>query len=196
MPREAHVQRQTKETQIELWLCLDGAGEFEGETGVGFFDHMLSQIAKHGLMDIRIQASGDTHVDDHHLVEDTGIVLGQALAQALGDKKGISRYGWALCPMDEALIGVALDISGRPYLQWDVRFLTQKIGSFDTELIVEFFRAVATQAGLTLHVWQQAGGNSHHVAEAAFKSFGRALRIAVALDERQAGQTPSTKGML
>jgi len=196
MPREAHMQRHTKETQIELWLNLDGTGEFAGETGVGFFDHMLSQIAKHGLMDIKIQASGDTHVDDHHLVEDTGIVLGQALTRALGDKKGISRYGWALCPMDEALIGVALDISGRPYLQWDVRFLTQKIGSFDTELIGEFFRAVATQAGLTLHIWQQAGGNSHHVAEAAFKSFGRALRMAVALDERQAGQTPSTKGML
>jgi len=196
MAREATIKRETRETQIELWLSLDGSGTYEIETGVGFFDHMLTHIAKHGLLDLKLKAAGDTHVDDHHLVEDVGIVLGQALAQAIGDKKGISRYGWALCPLDEALVGVALDFSGRTHLQFDLRFPTQKTGAFDTELVLEFFRAVAANAALTLHLWQQSGLNSHHIAESAFKSFGRALRMAAGLDERQAGQVPSTKGTL
>lgn len=196
MGREATIKRETKETQIELWLSLDGSGTYETETGVGFFDHMLSHIAKHGLLDLKLKATGDTHVDDHHLVEDVGIVLGQALAQAVGDKKGISRYGWALCPLDEALVGVALDLSGRAHLQFDLRFPTQKAGEFDTELVLEFFRALAANAAMTLHLWQQSGLNSHHLAESAFKSFGRALRMAVELDPRQAGQVPSTKGTL
>ena len=196
MSREATIKRETKETQIELWLSLDGTGSYEIETGVGFFDHMLSHIAKHGLLDLKLKAVGDTHVDDHHLVEDVGIVLGQALAQAVGDKTGISRYGWALCPLDEALVGVALDLSGRAHLQFDLRFPTQKAGEFDTELVLEFFRAVAANAAMTLHLWQQSGLNSHHLAESAFKSFGKALRMAVELDERQAGQVPSTKGTL
>jgi len=196
MPREAAITRETKETQIELWLGLDGTGTYEIETGSGFFDHMLSHIAKHGLLDLKLKAVGDTHVDDHHLVEDVGIVFGQALAQAIGDKKGISRYGWALCPLDEALVGVALDLSGRAHLQFDLRFPTQKAGAFDTELVLEFFLAVAANAAMTLHLWQQSGLNSHHLAESAYKSFGRALRMAVELDARQAGQVPSTKGTL
>lgn len=196
MARQATITRVTKETQIELTLDLDGNGAFEVTTGVGFFDHMLSHIARHGLLDLKITAVGDLHVDDHHLVEDVGIVFGQALAQALGDKKGITRFGDALCPLDEALVGVALDLSGRVHLQYGLHFPTQKIGTFDSELVLEFFRAVAANAAMTLHLWQQSGLNSHHIAESAFKSFGRALRMAVTFDERQAGSIPSTKGTL
>lgn len=194
--RTATIKRETKETQIELWLDLDGTGQSEIETGVGFFDHMLTHISRHGLIDLKIKATGDLHVDAHHLVEDVGIVFGQALAQAVGDKKGISRFGDALCPLDEALVGVALDLSGRSHLEFGLSFPTAKVGGFDTELVLEFFRAVAANAALTLHLWQQAGANSHHIAESAFKSFGRALRQAVTYDERQVGQIPSTKGTL
>ncbi|MEN6549649.1 MAG: imidazoleglycerol-phosphate dehydratase HisB [Armatimonadia bacterium] len=196
MSRQATIKRETKETQIELWLDLDGSGKLEINTGVGFFDHMLSHIARHGLIDLRIQATGDLHVDDHHLVEDVGIVFGQALAQAIGDKKGITRFGDAMCPLDEALACVALDLSGRVHLEYGLKFPTQKVGSFDTELVLEFFRAVSANAAMTLHVWQQAGLNSHHIAESAFKSFGRALRMAVERDPRQEGAVPSTKGTL
>ncbi|MEN6305767.1 MAG: imidazoleglycerol-phosphate dehydratase HisB [Armatimonadia bacterium] len=196
MSRQATIKRETKETQIELWLDLDGSGKFEINTGVGFFDHMLSHIGRHGLIDVRIQATGDLHVDDHHLVEDVGIVFGQALAQAIGDKKGITRFGDAMCPLDEALACVALDLSGRVHLEYGLKFPTQKVGSFDTELVLEFFRAVSANAAMTLHVWQQTGLNSHHIAESAFKSFGRALRMAVERDPRQEGAVPSTKGTL
>jgi imidazoleglycerol-phosphate dehydratase len=194
--RTAALKRETKETQIELTLDLDGTGSFDIATGAGFFDHMLSHIARHGLLDLTVKATGDQHVDDHHLVEDVGIVLGQALAQAIGDKQGISRFGHALCPLDEALVGVALDLSGRSHLECDLSFPTQKVGGFDTELFLEFFRALAANAAMTLHVWQQSGLNSHHIAESAFKSLGRALRMAVEPDERQAGRVPSTKGVL
>lgn len=196
MSRQATIKRETKETQIELWLDLDGSGKFEINTGVGFFDHMLSHISRHGLIDVRIQATGDLHVDDHHLVEDVGIVFGQALAQAIGDKKGITRFGDAMCPLDEALACVALDLSGRVHLEYGLQFPTQKVGSFDTELVLEFFRAVSANSAMTLHLWQQAGLNSHHIAESAFKSFGRALRMAVEHDPRQEGAVPSTKGTL
>jgi imidazoleglycerol-phosphate dehydratase len=196
MPRQASLKRETKETQIDLWLDLDGTGSFEIDTGVGFFDHMLSHIAKHGLIDLKLKATGDLQVDAHHLVEDVGIVFGQVLAQAVGDKKGISRFGDALCPLDEALVGVALDLSGRTHLEFGLQFPTQKVGDFDTELVLEFFRAVAANAAMTLHLWQQSGLNSHHIAESAYKSFGRALRMAVEHDERQAGLVPSTKGTL
>lgn len=194
--RTAAVKRETKETQIDLALNLDGTGQYEIATGAGFFDHMLSHISRHGLIDLKVQAVGDRQVDDHHLVEDVGIVLGQALAQAIGDKKGLSRFGHALCPLDEALVGVALDLSGRSHLEYGLTFPTQKVGEFDTELLLEFFRAVAANAAMTLHLWQQSGDNSHHIAESAFKSFGRALRMAVERDARQAGQVPSTKGTL
>ena len=196
MSRQATIKRETKETQIELWLDLDGSGRFDINTGVGFFDHMLSHISRHGLIDVRIQATGDLHVDDHHLVEDVGIVFGQALAQAIGDKKGITRFGDAMCPLDEALACVALDLSGRVHLEYGLNFPTQKVGSFDTELVLEFFRAVSANSAMTLHLWQQAGLNSHHIAESAFKSFGRALRMAVERDPRQEGAVPSTKGTL
>ena len=196
MARQASLKRETKETQIDLWLDLDGTGSFEIDTGVGFFDHMLSHIAKHGLIDLKLKATGDLQVDAHHLVEDVGIVFGQVLAQAVGDKKGITRYGDALCPLDEALVGVALDLSGRSHLEFGLQFPTQKVGEFDTVLVLEFFRAVAANAAMTLHLWQQSGLNSHHIAESAYKSFGRALRMAVTSDERQAGLVPSTKGTL
>ena len=196
MARQASLKRETKETQIDLWLDLDGTGSFEISTGVGFFDHMLSHIAKHGLIDLKVKATGDVHVDAHHLVEDVGIVFGQVLLQAIGDKKGISRFGHALCPLDEALVGVALDLSGRSHLEFGLQFPTQKCGEFDTELVLEFFRAVAANAAMTLHLWQQSGLNSHHIAESAYKSFGRALRMAVEHDARQAGLVPSTKGTL
>jgi imidazoleglycerol-phosphate dehydratase len=196
MGREATVRRETKETCVELSLNLDGSGQYDIATGAGFFDHMLCHIARHGLLDLTVKATGDQHVDDHHLVEDVGIVLGQALAQAVGDKQGISRFGHAICPLDEALVGVALDLSGRSHLEYGLRFPTQKVGGFDTELLLEFFRALASNAALTLHVWPVAGQNSHHLAESAFKSLGRALRMAVELDERQGGQVPSTKGRL
>lgn len=195
-PRRAEISRSTTETRISARLDLDGAGRAEIATGVGFLDHMLTALARHGMLDITLTAEGDLHVDAHHTVEDTGIVLGQALARALGDKRGIARYGHALVPMDEALAEAALDISGRPFLAWSVPFPTEKVGGLDTELFAEWFRAFATHAGITLHVTLKAGANSHHIAEACFKALARALRAAVAHDPRAAGAIPSTKGVL
>ena len=194
--REASITRKTRETAIELRLSLDGTGQAAVATGVGFFDHMLDQLARHSLIDIAVTAEGDRHVDDHHTVEDTGIALGQALAQALGDKRGIRRYGAFTLVMDDARVEAALDLSGRPYLVWDVGFPTQKIGSFDTELVREFFQALSTHGGITLHVTARAGVNSHHIAEAAFKAVARALRQAVEPDPRVGDAIPSTKGAL
>lgn len=194
--RTAEIKRETNETQVALSLNLDGSGQYDIATGSGFFDHMLSHIARHGLLDLTVQATGDQQVDDHHLVEDVGIVFGQALARAVGGKRGINRFGQALCPLDEALVGVALDLSGRSHLEYGLHFPTAKVGVFDTELVMEFFRAVAANGALTLHLWQPAGVNSHHIAESAFKSFGRALRMAVERDPRQGEEVPSTKGTL
>ena len=194
--RRAKITRETAETQIEVELDLDGSGRYDNRTGVGFFDHMLDQLARHSLIDLAVRAQGDLHVDDHHTVEDTGIAIGQALTAALGDKKGIRRYGSFHLAMDDALIRAALDLSARPYLVWNVDFPTQKIGTFDTELVREFFQALATHGGITLHVDRIHGLNSHHIAEAAFKAVARALREAVEPDPRMAGVLPSTKGAL
>lgn len=194
--RSATISRKTAETDIIVEIDLDGTGSYDNQTGVGFFDHMLDQLARHALIDMKTRAKGDLHIDDHHTVEDTGIALGQALAQAVGDKKGIRRYGDCLLPMDDTLVRAALDISGRPYLVWNVEMTAQKIGTFDTELVREFFTAFATQAGLTLHVEKLDGINSHHIAEAAFKSVARALRDALETDPRKADEIPSTKGKL
>ena len=196
MTRTASIARATSETDIRLTLALDGTGRAEVATGVGFFDHMLTALARHSLMDLTVAAKGDLHIDDHHTVEDVGIVLGQALRQALGDKRGIRRYGQCLLPMDEALAEAAIDISGRPFLAWSVPFQRPKIGSFDTELVEEFFRAFAFNAAITLHVALKAGSNAHHVAEASFKAVARALRMAIEMDPRAAGTIPSTKGSL
>jgi len=193
--RSATVARKTKETQIALRLDLDGSGQHEIHTGIGFFDHMLSHIARHGLFDLRIEATGDTEVDYHHLVEDVGIVLGQAIAEAVGDKHGLVRYGLACCPMDEALVMVALDLGGRSYVRCELSFEASKVGEFDTELVREFFRSLSANAGMALHIVQQSGSNAHHVAESAFKSFARALDQATRIDER-VGDVPSTKGVL
>lgn len=194
--RQSTVTRTTNETSIEVELNLDGSGRAETDTGIGFFDHMLDQIAKHALIDLRVSAKGDLHIDDHHTVEDVGITLGQALAKAVGDKRGIRRYGSCLLPMDDALVQTALDLSGRPFLAWDIALPTQKIGTFDTELVREFFQAISTHSGLTLHMTALNGINSHHIAEAGFKSFARALREALEIDPRQADAIPSTKGSL
>jgi imidazoleglycerol-phosphate dehydratase len=194
--RTAEIARETKETTISLALNLDGAGEYSINTGVGFFDHMLSHIARHGLLDLRLEARGDLEVDAHHLVEDVGIVLGQALSAAVGDKRGLVRYGTGTAPMDTSLVMAVLDISGRPALVWNVDLPVGKVGGFDTELAREFFQAVANNAAITLHFHLLSGGNAHHVLESAFKSFGRALDAATALDPRIAGQVPSTKGTL
>jgi imidazoleglycerol-phosphate dehydratase len=194
--RRATIARTTSETAIRLTLALDGTGKAEVATGVGFFDHMLTALARHSLMDLTVAAKGDLHIDDHHTVEDVGIVLGQALRQALGDKRGIRRFGQCLLPMDEALAEAAIDISGRPFLAWSVPFQRPKIGTFDTELVEEFFRAFAFNAGITLHVALKAGSNAHHVAEASFKAVARALRMAIEVDPRAAGTIPSTKGSL
>ena len=193
--REAALTRRTSETEITLSVALDGDGGSEVVTGVGFFDHMLTHIARHGLLHLSVRASGDLHIDDHHTVEDIGIALGQALRDAIGDKAGITRYGFSLLPMDEALVSCALDWSGRGLLVHDFGFPSPKIGTFDTELVPEFFRAVAANAGLTLHFEQRRGTNSHHIAEAAFKAFGRALDMAKRQDSRVGG-IPSTKGVL
>ena len=193
--RRATRTRQTSETEITLSVALDGDGGSEIVTGVGFFDHMLTHVARHGLLHLTVSAGGDLHIDDHHTVEDIGIALGQALREAAGDKAGITRYGFALVPMDEALVACALDWSGRGLLIHDFAFGAPKIGAFDTELVPEFFRAVAAQAGMTLHFEQRRGANSHHIAEAAFKAFGRALDMAKRLDSRVSG-IPSTKGVL
>ncbi|MEM6324242.1 MAG: imidazoleglycerol-phosphate dehydratase HisB [Pseudomonadota bacterium] len=194
--RSASITRKTAETDIAVSVALDGTGQYDMATGIGFFDHMLDQLARHALIDITVRAKGDLHIDDHHTVEDTGIALGQALTQALGDKRGIRRYGSCLLPMDDALVRAALDLSGRPFLAWDVVFPTQKIGGFDTELVREFFQALATHGGITLHVDGLRGINAHHIAEAAFKAVARALRDAVETDPRKADAIPSTKGAL
>ena len=194
--RTATVTRATAETDISVEINLDGSGSYDNQTGVGFFDHMLDQLSRHSLIDMTIRAKGDYHIDDHHTVEDTGIALGQALAQALGDKKGIRRYGECHLPMDDAQVRCALDLSARPYLVWNLDIPTQKIGSFDTELVREFFTAFAIQGGITLHIDQLHGFNSHHIVEAAFKAVARALRLAVETDPRKADSIPSTKGAL
>ena len=194
--RTATITRKTAETDISVELNLDGTGRYEMSTGVGFFDHMLDQLARHSLIDMTVRATGDLHIDDHHTVEDTGIAIGQALTQALGDKRGIRRYGACLLPMDDALVRAALDLSGRPYLVWNVDLPTAKIGSFDTELVREFFQALSTHGGITLHVDLLHGLNSHHIAEAAFKAVARALRDAVGTDPRKGDAIPSTKGAL
>ncbi len=193
--RFAIVERSTKETTIKLELTLDGSGNYEVQTGVGFFDHMLTHIAKHGFLDLKVSARGDLEVDAHHTVEDVGIVFGQALKKALADKTGISRYGHAIIPMDEALALVALDLSGRPFLNFKADLGKGQLGTFDLELVKEFFQAVSVQAGMNLHIRLLDGDNLHHCAEAIFKAFGRALAAAVQLDERIKG-VPSTKGVL
>ena len=194
--RRAKVTRKTAETEISVEIDLDGTGSYDNQTGVGFFDHMLDQLARHSLIDMTVRAKGDLHVDDHHTVEDTGIALGQALTEALGDKKGIRRYGACLLPMDDALVRAALDLSGRPYLVWKVDLPSPKIGTFDSELVREFFQALSTHAGITLNVEALSGLNSHHIAEAGFKAVARALREAVETDPRKADAIPSTKGAL
>jgi imidazoleglycerol-phosphate dehydratase len=194
--RKASIDRNTRETRISAEIDLDGAGRYDVKTGVGFLDHMLEQLSRHSLIDIRLRAEGDLHVDQHHTAEDSGIVLGQAVAKALGDKRGITRYASAYLPMDEALTRVALDISGRPHLIWKVKFPTQKIGDMDTELFREWFQAFAQNAGITLHVENLYGENSHHIAETCYKGLARALRVAIAIDAAQADQLPTTKGTL
>ena len=194
--RKSQITRKTAETEIDVTVDLDGTGQYDNETGVGFFDHMLDQLARHSLIDMKIRCKGDLHIDDHHTVEDVGIALGQALREAVGDKKGINRYGACLLPMDDALVRAALDLSGRPFLVWNVDLPTPKIGTFDTELVREFFQALSTHGGITLHVDALHGFNSHHIAEAAFKAVARALRQAVETDPRKGDAIPSTKGAL
>ncbi|MEM7743145.1 MAG: imidazoleglycerol-phosphate dehydratase HisB [Pseudomonadota bacterium] len=194
--RTATLTRKTAETEITVELNLDGTGSYDNQTGIGFFDHMLDQLARHALIDMTVRAVGDLHIDDHHTVEDTGIVLGQVLAEAMGDKRGIRRYGDCLLPMDDTLVRAALDLSGRPYLGWRVDFTAPKIGTFDTELVREFFQAFSTHGGITLHVDALAGINSHHIAEAAFKAVARSLRDALETDPRKSDAVPSTKGAL
>lgn len=194
--RRAKITRDTAETSIEVEIDLDGTGRYDNQTGVGFFDHMLDQLSRHSLIDLTVRARGDLHIDDHHTVEDTGIALGQALVKALGDKKGIRRYGRFHLAMDDAQVAAALDLSGRAFLVWNVDFPSEKIGTFDTELVREFFQALSTHGGITLHVDRIHGVNSHHIAEASFKAVARALREAVEPDPRMAGVLPSTKGAL
>jgi imidazoleglycerol-phosphate dehydratase len=194
--RTADVTRNTKETQIRARINLDGTGEAKLATGIGFFDHMLDQIARHGLIDLDIDAKGDLHIDGHHTVEDVGITLGMAVAQAVGDKKGLTRYGHAYVPLDEALSRVVVDFSGRPGLHMNVPFKSGMVGGFDTQLTFEFFQGFANHALVTLHIDNLKGENAHHQAETVFKAFGRALRMALALDPRSAGVIPSTKGSL
>ena len=196
MARSATINRKTSETDISLSLKLDGTGVADIATGIGFLDHMLTAFARHGLFDLTVRAAGDLHIDFHHTTEDVGIVLGTAFAQALGDKRGIRRFGHAVIPMDETLAEAAVDISGRPFLAWNVAFYRPKIGEMDTELFEEFFRALAFNALITLHITRRAGRNAHHVAEACFKATARALRTASELDPRTADAIPSTKGSL
>jgi imidazoleglycerol-phosphate dehydratase len=194
--RRAKITRKTTETEITASLDLDGTGISDCVTGVGFFDHMLDQLARHSMIDMTVRADGDLHIDDHHTVEDCGIAIGQGLSQALGDKRGIRRYGECRLAMDDAQVACALDLSARPFLVWNLPFPSAKIGSFDTELVREFFQAVSTHGGITLHLDLIHGLNSHHIAEAAFKSVARALREAVEMDPRRATEIPSTKGAL
>jgi len=194
--RKATIERDTTETKISVEIFLDGTGLYDIQTGVGFFDHMLEQLARHSLIDMKVRAEGDLHIDDHHTVEDVGIALGLALVKALGDYKGIRRYASCLLPMDETLTRAALDLSRRPFLVWKVGFDAQKIGTFDTELVREFFQAFAMNGGITLHVEKLDGANAHHIAESTFKAVARALREAIEIDPRKADAVPSTKGVL
>ena len=194
--RTGSVQRSTAETKIDISVNLDGTGQYEVSTGIGFLDHMVEQFAKHSLIDVTMKVDGDLHVDQHHTTEDSAIALGQALAQALGDKAGIGRYGSAYSPMDETLSRVALDISGRPYTVWKAKFSQEKLGEWDTELIQHWFESVAQSAGLTLHIELLYGENNHHICESIYKGFARAMRIAVERDPRKGGAIPSTKGQL
>ena len=196
MARKAAITRTTSETAVTVRLDLDGTGRAVLATGIGFLDHMLTALARHGLFDLEVEAAGDRHIDDHHTTEDIGIVIGQALVQALGDKRGIRRYGHAVVPMDEALVDAAVDLGGRAAFAWAVRFRRDKVGTFDTELFEEFFRALCMNGLMNLHVTQRAGTNDHHVAEACFKAVARALRAATELDPRAAGAIPSTKGSI
>jgi imidazoleglycerol-phosphate dehydratase len=195
-PRRATIDRQTKETRITATVDLDGTGAYDIATGVGFLDHMLEQLARHSLIDIELKAEGDLHIDFHHTVEDSGIVLGQALAKALGENRGITRYASVHLPMDETLTRVAIDVSGRPHLVWDVNFTRPKLGEMDTELFREWFQAFAQNAGITLHVANLYGENNHHIAETCYKGLARALRAAIAIDPGQEARVPSTKGTL
>jgi imidazoleglycerol-phosphate dehydratase len=194
--RQATIERSTKETRIKATIDLDGTGAYDVTTGIGFLDHMLEQLARHSLIDITLKAKGDLHIDFHHTTEDSGIVLGQAVAKALGDKQGITRYASVDLPMDETLTRVAVDVSGRPHLVWKVDFTRPKLGDMDTELFREWFHAFAQNAGITLHVQNLYGENNHHIAETCFKGLARALREAVSVDPRQGGRVPSTKGSL
>lgn len=194
--RKASIERNTKETEISVSVNIDGTGQADITTGIGFLDHMLEQVARHSLMDVTLKAKGDLHVDQHHTTEDSGIALGQAVAKALGDKKGITRFASAYLPMDEALTRVSLDVSGRPYLVWNVTFSRPKIGDMDTELFQEWFQAFAQNAGITLHVENLYGDNNHHIIESCYKGLARALGTALAIDPRQKGLVPSTKGTL
>ncbi len=194
--RQATVERKTKETNIKTSVDLDGTGAYQVSTGIGFLDHMLEQLSRHSLIDLMIDAKGDLHIDYHHTTEDTGITIGQAVAKALGDRRGIRRYGEAMVPMDETLTRVALDVSDRPYLVWKVTFPAAKLGEMDTELFKEWFKAFAQNAGVTLHVETLYGENSHHIVESCFKGLARALRAAVEIDPRRAEEIPSTKGVL
>ncbi len=194
--RNGQIHRVTKETDVMVRLNLDGKGQCNVETGIAFLDHMLQQIASHGLIDLEIKAKGDTHIDDHHTNEDVGIALGQALSQALGDRSGINRFGHFAAPLDEALVQITLDCSGRPHLSYLLEIPTERIGSYDTELVKEFFVAVVNNSGLTLHIHQLSGTNSHHIVEACFKAFARTLRMASEFDSRRKGSVPSSKGLL
>lgn len=194
--RKAEVSRKTNETDIEVSVNIDGAGVSRISTGIGFFDHMLDQLSRHSLIDMTIEAKGDLHIDDHHTVEDTGIAIGQAIAKALGDRRGITRYASLDLVMDETMTKAAIDLSGRPFLVWKVAFSSPKIGTFDTELVREFFQALSQHAGITLHVMNYHGANNHHIAETCFKSVARVLRAATEVDPRQANRVPSTKGTL
>jgi imidazoleglycerol-phosphate dehydratase len=194
--REARVSRTTKETEIAVSVNLDGSGQYTINTGIGFLDHMLEQLSRHSLMDLTVEAKGDLHIDFHHTTEDVGICIGEAVAEALGDRKGITRYGAAVIPMDETLTEVALDLSNRPYLIWKVNFSKPKLGDMDTELFKEWFQAFAQSAGATLHVWNKYGDNNHHIVESCFKGLARSLRAAIEIDPRKADAVPSTKGKL
>lgn len=194
--RRASVERRTKETEVRATVDLDGTGAYKVATGIGFLDHMMEQLSRHSLMDLELQAKGDLHIDFHHTTEDCGITIGEAVAKALGDRKGIVRYGSAIIPMDETCTRVSLDISNRPYLIWKVNFTKPKLGDMDTELFKEWFQAFAQSAGITLHVENMYGENNHHIVESCFKGLARALRQAMEIDPRQAGQIPSTKGVL
>jgi imidazoleglycerol-phosphate dehydratase len=194
--REARASRKTKETSVEVKVDLDGSGRYDVTTGIGFLDHMLEQLSRHSLIDLHVRAKGDLHIDFHHTTEDTGIVIGQAVSKALADRKGIVRYGDALIPFDETLTRVAIDISGRPYLVWRVKFTRPKLGEMDTELFKEWFQAFAQAAGITLHIENLYGENNHHIVESCFKGLARALRTAIEIDGRSATEVPSTKGAL